>query len=45
MLFRSLEDSVLAQLKEKASVVYDMVRRDQGDELVDRLLAAIESVK
>lgn len=40
-----LEDSVLAQLKEKASVVYDMVRKDQGDELVDRLLAAIESVK
>ena len=39
-----LEDSVLAQLKEKASVVYDMVRKDQGDELVDRLLAAIESV-
>jgi len=40
-----LDESVLAELKEKATVVYDMVRKDQGDEIVDKLLAAIEAVK
>lgn len=40
-----LDDSVLAELKERAAVVYDMVRKDQGDEIVDQLLAAIDAVK
>lgn len=40
-----LDESVLAELKDKAGVVYDQVRADQGDELVDRLLEAIEAVK
>ena len=29
------------QLKEKAQVVYDMIRKDVGDEKVDTLLKAI----
>lgn len=40
-----LDDSVLAELKDKATVVYGMVRKDQGDELVDKLLAAIEAAR
>ena len=41
----TLDSSVLSELKDKASVVYDMVRADQGDELVDELLAAVEAAK
>ena len=35
----------IAKIREKASVVYDMVRQDLGAELVDKLLAAINAVK
>ena len=35
----------MGELKEKASVVYDMVRENTGDELVDQLLAAINEAK
>lgn len=40
-----LDDKVMGELKEKASVVYDMVRENTGDELVDQLLAAINEAK
>ena len=35
----------LATMQEKAAVVYDMVRADLGDELVDEVLAAVEAAK
>ena len=41
----TLDDSVLAELREKAQVVYDMVREDLGDEIVDKLLAAVDTVR
>ena len=41
----TLDDAVLTEMREKASGVYDMVRADLGDELVDQLLAAIEAVE
>jgi len=40
-----LDDKVMGELKEKASMVYDMVRENTGDELVDQLLAAINEAK
>lgn len=40
-----LDDAVLAELKEKATVVYDMVRENLGDDLVDQLMSAIDAVK
>lgn len=40
-----LDESILAELKDRAGVVYDQVRADQGDELVDNLLKAIDAVK
>lgn len=39
-----LNDETLAQMREKAQPVYDMVRNAVGDELVDEYLAAIEAV-
>lgn len=39
----SAED--LATMQEKAATVYDMVRADLGDALVDQLMAAVEAVK
>ena len=41
----TLDDEVLAEFREKAQPVYDMVRKDLGDELVDQLLDAIDKVK
>ena len=41
----TLDDSVLAEFREKAQPVYDMVRENLGDELVDQLLDAIDKVK
>ena len=41
----TLDDSALAELKEKAVVVSDMVRENVGDELVDQLMSAIEAAK
>lgn len=41
----TLDDAALAEYRDKAGVVYDMVRKDLGDDLVDQLLAAIEAVK
>ncbi len=38
----SLDDAVLAEMQEKASPVYDKVRADLGDELVDTFLSAAE---
>ncbi|WP_066459411.1 MULTISPECIES: TRAP transporter substrate-binding protein [Anaerotruncus] len=40
-----MEPEVLAQMQEMASPVYDMVRKDIGDEIVDEFLAAIDKVK
>ncbi len=40
-----LDDAVLGELKDKAVVVYDMVRENLGDELVDQLMSAIDAVK
>ena len=42
---RSLDEATLAEMREKAAGVYDMVRADLGDELVDQLLAAVEAAK
>lgn len=41
----TLDDQTLLKLKEKASVVYDMVRENAGDELVDQLIAAINQAE
>ena len=41
----TLDDSVLAELRDKAQVVYDMVREDLGNEIVDKLLAAVDTVR
>lgn len=41
----TLSDDDMATLKDKASVVYDMVRKDLGDEKVDTLLKAIDAVQ
>lgn len=41
----TLDDSVLEELRSKAEGVYGMVREKLGDELVDQLLATIESVR
>ena len=35
----------MAELKEKAAVVYDMVKENLGEELVNELNAAIEAAK
>lgn len=39
----TLSEEDLSQMQEKASVVYDMVRENLGDELVDEVLAAVEA--
>lgn len=41
----TLDDAVMAELKEKATVVYDMVKENLGEELVNELNAAIEAAK
>ncbi|MDO4267513.1 MAG: TRAP transporter substrate-binding protein DctP [Eubacteriales bacterium] len=41
----TLDQSVLDQLKEKADVVYNMVRENLGDELVDQALKAVEAAR
>lgn len=38
----TLDDSVLSEMQEKAAPVYDKVRADLGDELVDTFLSAAE---
>ena len=43
-LYKSLPDDVKEQLKEKAQIVYDMVRKNLGDELVDEVLDAVDQV-
>lgn len=40
----TLDDGVMEELKEKATVVYDMVRENLGDELVDQAFEAVEAV-
>ncbi|RHP49759.1 TRAP transporter substrate-binding protein [Clostridium sp. AF32-12BH] len=41
----TLDDSVLAELREKAEPVYEMVRDDLGDEIVNQLFEAIDAAK
>ena len=38
----TLDEDTTAAIRDKAQVVYDMVRKDLGDEIVDRLFAQIE---
>lgn len=40
-----LDEETLGELKSAAGTVYDMVREDLGDELVDQILAAVEATK
>ena len=40
-----LDPAVVAQIREKGSVVYDMVRKDLGSEIVDQLMNAIKEAK
>ncbi|MBQ1490863.1 MAG: TRAP transporter substrate-binding protein [Blautia sp.] len=40
-----LEEEVLEEIRGKAQVVYDMVRDDLGDELVDTMMNAIQEVR
>lgn len=40
----TLDDAVKEQLKNKAQIVYDMVRKNLGDELVDEVLDAVNQV-
>lgn len=40
-----LDDATLDQMREKAQVVYDMIREEVGDELVDEYLAAIDAAQ
>lgn len=37
----TLDESVMADLKEKANIVYDMVRKNLGDEIVDQVFEAV----
>ena len=41
----TLDEENLGQLRDKASVGYEMVREDLGDELVDQMLAAVEAAR
>ena len=41
----ALDPQVIAQLRDKGKVVYDMVRKDQGSEIVDQLLQAIDQAR
>ena len=41
----TLDDSVIAEMKEMAAPVYEQIRADIGDELVDKLLDAVETNK
>ena len=41
----TLDEETLGELRDKASVVYDMVRADLGDELVNQMLAAVEAAR
>ena len=41
----TLDDAVMEEIRGKAEVVYDMVREDLGDELVDELFAGIEAIR
>lgn len=41
----TLDDEFTAELKERASVVYDMVRENLGDELVDKALDAVQKAQ
>ena len=41
----TLDEETLGELRDKASVVYDMVREDLGDELVNQMLAAVEAAR
>ena len=41
----TLDPQVIAQLREKGKVVYDMVRKDQGSEIVDQLLQAVDQAR
>lgn len=41
----ALSQEDLSAMQEKAAVVYDMVRADLGDELVDEVLAAVEEAE
>ncbi|HIT41127.1 MAG TPA: TRAP transporter substrate-binding protein [Candidatus Caccovicinus merdipullorum] len=41
----TLDEETLGQLRDRAGVVYDMVREDLGDELVDQMLAAVDAAR
>lgn len=41
----SLDKTVLDELQQHADIVYDMVRENLGDELVEEILAAVEAEK
>lgn len=41
----TLDDDVKSELKEKSEVVYDMIRENLGDELVDEAFEAVERVR
>ena len=41
----TLDTAVTDQMKEQAASVYDQIRADIGDELVDKLLNAVEANK
>lgn len=41
----TLDAPVLAELQEKAGVVYDMVRKNLGDELTDQVLEAVKQAQ
>ncbi len=41
----ALDPQVIAQLRDKGKVVYDMVRKDLGSEIVNQLLQAIDQAR
>ncbi len=41
----TLDDAVLSEIRERAEVVYDMVREDLGDDIVDELFAAVAAAR
>lgn len=41
----TLDPSVISEMRKKSQVVYDMVRQDLGNEIVDQLLTAIQQAK
>ncbi len=41
----TLDDATISEIRDKAEIVYDMVRKDLGDDIVDQLMSAIQDLE